>query len=229
MTAGNGSTRKRTGWRKAHGNAAKQGRTIVWETTPSDEQATAPEGATVAIERASHGKFTSAGAAEAARRRWELADLPDYAEFELALVPLDDWKPFDVIRRANYQQELDDIVDRTGGASRRVKKILRGWAYLGASAEYWAAVFQTTGDPHADERAERRYKAASIEGQKAWDAACAEADVRLKANPGKAADAARKAFSRPVAPTLPTPAQNAPAGPIGGLNGQSVGGGANGP
>lgn len=166
--------------RKAHGNAAKGGSQIVWESTPTDELRPLAAPATARAPRRSDGRFTSESAAEAVRRRHELAKLPDFAEFEFRIVAAEDWQPFETLRRANYDRVVREIEELTGACSRRVRAVLRGWAFLAAAAEYHAAVFASTCDSKSDDRAERRFRAASIELAKAWDFARLDAESRPK-------------------------------------------------
>jgi hypothetical protein len=184
------------GWRKAHGTAAKGGQTHVWETPPSDEQRSAPEGAAVPINRRQNGTFTSDGARAAGRRRAELAKVPDFIEGELDFVPAPDFVPFDQARRGLLAGCGGEIFQATGGASRRVWAILRGAAWLTSLGEFWATTAAKTGDGKAADRAANYLSRASVEYQKAWDAACVEADGRREANPEAANADAIATFSR---------------------------------
>jgi hypothetical protein len=164
--------------RKAHGNAAKGGATVVYETPPSDEVRPVPVGAADPIQRREDGRFTSAGAAAAARRRADLARLPDFAAGELDFIPTEAFAPFDAARRELTRQSGTDLATTTGGLSRAVWTIVRGACWLTSFAEYWASVAAQTGDPEAAERASRLFQKASIERVKAEDLAAREAAAR---------------------------------------------------
>lgn len=166
--------------RKAHGNAAAGGATVVYETPPIDELRPVPAGASDPIERRKSGQFTSAGAAAAARRRADLAKLPDFAQSELDFIPTDDFAPFDAARRDLTRQTASDLASSTGGLSRGVGTIVRGACWLTSFAEYWAVVAARTGDPEAAERAGKFFQKASIERVKAEDLAAREAAARPK-------------------------------------------------
>jgi hypothetical protein len=218
-------SKRRTGWRKPHGNAAKLGASLVWETPPSDEQRPAPEGASVAIGRRSNGTFTSDGARVAARLRDELAKLPDFAEGELEFAALPAFQPFDAARRGLLSGCGSELFTATGGASRRVWAILRGAAWLTSFGEYWATEAARTGDGKAADRAASFLSKASVEYQKAWDAACVEAEGRKAANPGASHAAALAAFSRPAPVTKPAaPAALDTTGTPSPLNGTELNG-----
>lgn len=167
--------------RAAHGEAAKHGATIVYETPPTDELRPVPPGAAAPIERRPDGSFTPAGAAAAARRRAELAKLPDFAAGELDFVPHAEFAPFDAARRELTRTTGSDIATSTGGLSSAVWTIVRGAAWLTAFAEYWATVAASTGDADAAERAGRFFQRASIERVKAEDLAAREAAARPRA------------------------------------------------
>jgi len=66
--------KRKSNWRSAHGNAAKGGQTLTWETPPSDEQRTAPDGVAAPIERRGNGTFTAEGAKAADGRRAAMSD-----------------------------------------------------------------------------------------------------------------------------------------------------------
>jgi hypothetical protein len=172
-------------YRKAHGAAARGGQTVVWETPPSDEQRTAPDGASAPIERRSDGRFTPDGARAAARRRDALRERPDFAERELTYVPAEAFAPFEDARRGLLLGTGGEIFEATGGASRRVWAILRGATWLTAFGEYWATEAAKTGDGRAADRAAGLLSKASVEYQKAWDTACAEAGERGNRVPGQ--------------------------------------------
>lgn len=167
-------TRRRT----AHGRARELGASIVYETPPVDELRAVPEGAADPIARREDGTFTAAGAAAAARRRADLAKLPDFASGELEFIPVTDFAPFDDARRELTRATGIDLATATGGLSRSVWTIVRGACWLTSFAEYWAIVAARTGDPDAAERAKRFFQAASIERVKAEDLAAREAASR---------------------------------------------------
>ncbi len=180
-------TRRRT----AHGTAAEGGATIVYEVPPVDELRPVPAGAADPIERREDGRFTSAGAAAAARRKADLARLPDFAEGELEYIPTEDFAPFDEARRDLTKLTGTDLATATGGLSRAVWTIVRGACWLTAFGEYWAVQAAQTGDPDAAERAAKFLARASIERVKAEDLAAREAQARRTRNPG---EANRRAF-----------------------------------
>jgi len=188
----------RTGWRTPHGRAAKLGQTLVWETPPSDEQRTAPEGAAAPIGRRGNGTFTPEGARAAARLRVELGKRPDFAEGELEFVPAPAFAPFDAARRELLTGCGAEFFKATGGCSRRVWAIARGAAWLTALGEFWATEAAKSADGKAADRAAVLLSRASVEYQKAWDAACAEATNR------EPDDSDDDTFKRKSAPALPT-------------------------
>jgi len=176
--------------RSAHGNAAKHGAVTVWEATPSDEVRTAPSGAAVPQAPRDEGRFTPESAREAARRRWELEGLPNFADGVAPwMPPSDELRPFDGARQDTFLQRWDEFTRMTGPVSSGIGTKLRGWAAMHAGAEYWAAKFFATGDPTAFELMVRGFKAASTAEDQARDAAAWEADARRKANPTSARDA----------------------------------------
>jgi hypothetical protein len=155
----------------------------VYETPATDELRSVPPGAADPIDRRCDGTFTAAGAAAAARRRAELAKLPDFAEGELEFIPVAAFAPFDDARRDLTRQSGTDLAAATGGLSRSVWTIVRGACWLTSFAEYWATVAAKTGDPEAAERASRFFARASIERVKAEDLASREAAQRPRTNP----------------------------------------------
>lgn len=90
--------------RRAHGRARELGQTTVYEATPTAALRPVPGTAADPIDRDSAGRFTAAGAAAAARRRADLAKLPDFAEGELEF---------------RHAQRVVRIVRRVYGAVRR--------------------------------------------------------------------------------------------------------------
>lgn len=169
--------------RAAHGRARELGTTVVYETPPTDELRPAPAGAADPIARREDGTFTPAGAAAAARRRADLAKLPDFAEGELEFIPAPAFAPFDDARRELTRQCGLDLAQSTGGLSRSVWTVVRGACWLTAFAEYWATVAAQTGDPDAAERAARYFSRASIERVKAQDLAALDAQGRVPTAP----------------------------------------------
>jgi hypothetical protein len=167
--------------RTAHGNAAKHGATVVFETTPTDELRPAPEGSAAPVERRENGTVTPEGAAELARMRWEAAKMPDFAERELDVVPAEDFAPFERARREYLSHRRKELHESTGGVSAAVGGTLRGEAWLVALGEYYATVAATTLDGKAADRAAKFLQGASIERAKAWDLAVLEATARRDA------------------------------------------------
>lgn len=164
--------------RSAHGHAATLGQTIVYETVGTSELRPVPVGAADPIERRQDGRFTAAGAAAAGRRRADLARQPDFAEGELAFIPVEDFAPFDAARRELTVSSGSDLATNTGGLSRSTWTIVRGACWLTAFAEYWAVVAAKTGDPDAADRSGRFFARASVERAKAEDMAAREAKSR---------------------------------------------------
>jgi hypothetical protein len=165
--------------RKAHGNAANGGATIVFEVPPTDELRPAPAGSAAPVERRGDGTVTPQGAAELARMRWEAERMPDFAERELDVVPADAFAPFDRARREYLSHRRQELHTATGGVSAGVGGTLRGEAWLVAIGEYYATVAATTLDGKAADRAARFLQSASIERAKAWDLATLEARARV--------------------------------------------------
>jgi hypothetical protein len=153
---------------------------VAFEVPPTDELRPVPPGAAAPIDRRGNGTFTPEGAAAAARRRAELAKLPDFAAGELEFIPAEDFAPFDAARRELTTESGRDLAASTGGLSRSVWTIVRGACWLTSFAEYWATVAARTGDPEAAERASRLFQRASIERVKAEDLAAREAAARPK-------------------------------------------------
>lgn len=171
-------------WRRAHGNATKVGRQRdrVFEVTPDGVQPV-PPGAAEPHGRRPDGTVTAEGAAMLARRRWELDRMPDFGDSAAPwLPPAADLAPYDQARRELLVQRRDEIAKMTGGVSSGVGAALRGWAYLHAAAEYWAAKF-FAGDANAFEPMTRAVKAASAEDARVRDAAAWEAKSRPQLSP----------------------------------------------
>lgn len=168
--------------RAAHGRARGLGASVVYETPPVNELRPLPAVVAAPIEHRANGTFTPQGAAAAARRRWELAERPDFAARELDYIPTPDFAPFDDGRRELTSQTGSDLARITGGLSRAVWTVVRGACWLTAFAEYWAVQAARTGDPEAAERASRFFQRASIERVKAEDLASREAAARPKSS-----------------------------------------------
>lgn len=164
-------------FRTAHGNARKGGQTVVFETAPDGLRSVAP-GSGEPLERREGGKFTSAGAAAAARRRHALAKVPDFAKGELGLIPFEGFEPFDEGRKGLLAAKAGEIVQATGEADTGVMATLRGWSWLVAFAEYYAHQAATAGDAEAATRARMFFKDASIELAKAWEFARVACEAR---------------------------------------------------
>jgi hypothetical protein len=168
-------------FRTAHGASRAGGETLVFEAVPDGMRSVEP-GSAEPLERREGGKFTSAGASAAARRRHELAKVPDALRGELALVPFEGFEPFDTGRKDLLAAKAGEIVEATGAADVGVMSVLRGWSWLVAFAEYYAHQAATTGDAEAAGRARQFFKDASIELAKAWEFSRVAADSRPKLN-----------------------------------------------
>lgn len=155
-------------FRSAHGTAKQSGAELVFEAVPDGLRPAEP-GSAEPLERRSDGKFTSAGAAVAGRRRHALAKTPDFAKGELALVPFEGFESFDAGRRGLLAAKAGEIVSATGQADVGVMATLRGWSWLVAFGEYYAHQAATTGDAEAASRARQFFKDASIELAKCWE------------------------------------------------------------
>lgn len=165
-------------WRATHGALAATGQTVVAEPV-ADGVRPVPPGAAAPVERRDDGTVTPAGAAELARRRWELAKLPDFNDSTAPwMPPADALAPFDDARKDLLTQRRGEVTGLTGAVSAGVGAQLRGWAYMHAAGEYWAARFFATGDPEAFTNMTRAFKAASTEDAKLRDAAVWEAKAR---------------------------------------------------
>jgi hypothetical protein len=164
----------------AHGNAKANGQTVVFEAVPDGVRDAAPVAA--APLAGSQGKrFTSESAAYAARRRWELAKVPDFAKRELEFTPTDDFKPFDEGRRELLIAKAGELLAMTGGeVGAGVMTVVRGYSWLIAFAEFYAVRAAKTGSDDDADRARRFFKDASIELAKAHELQRAEAAARPK-------------------------------------------------
>lgn len=164
--------------RSAHGNAAKLGAETVWESTPSDEVRALPPGSAAPHGAREDGRFTSESAREAARKRWALERMPDFSDGTAPwMPPSEELKPFDDARQDLLLQRWSELTV-TGSVGSGVGAKLRGWAAMHAGAEYWQAVFFSTGNPEAYDRMVRGFKAASTAEDQARDAAAWEAQAR---------------------------------------------------
>jgi hypothetical protein len=162
----------------AHGNAKANGETMVFEAVPDGVRPAEPPPA--ASQDAPTGKpFTSESAAYAARRRWELAKVPDFAKRELEFTPTEDFKPFDAGRRELLLAKAGELVGMTGGdVGAGVLTVVRGYSWLVSFAEFYAVRAAKTGSDDDADRARRFFKDASIELAKAHELARAEAAAR---------------------------------------------------
>ncbi len=161
-------------WRTAHGNQARRGKNgKVWESVPDGVRAVEPACA-APIERDPAGRFTRRGAAAAARRRQELAKVPDLAKGELAFIPTEDFAPFDMHRRELLSTRMSEVVTATGSASSGVMTSLRGYSWLVAFAEFYAQRAAKTGSDADADRSRRFFKDASVELAKAHELARVE-------------------------------------------------------
>jgi hypothetical protein len=161
--------RKRT----IHGKAARRRTGTTWENTRSDEVRAAPRGAGEPPAPRDNGRFTRESAREAAKRRWYLANRPDFGDGVAPwMPPADALAPFDQARQDLVLQRWDELTQApTGPVDSGVAAKLRGWGAMHAGAEYWAARFFATGDPVAYELMLRGFRAASIAEDQARDAA----------------------------------------------------------
>jgi hypothetical protein len=92
--------------------------------------------------------------------------------------PSTELAPFDVARKDLLLQRWDELSTLSGGVSSGVGAKLRGWSFMHAAGEYWAAKFFATGEPESFERMTRAFKAASTAEDQARDAAAWEAAAR---------------------------------------------------
>lgn len=105
--------------------------------------------------------------------------MPDFGDgAEPWMPPADELAPFDHARKDLLAQRRDEIATTTGAVSSAVGAKLRGWAYIHAAGEYWAAKFFATGKGEFFEYMVRAFKAASTETDKADDQAAREARAR---------------------------------------------------
>ena len=172
--------RKGTGvgsFRSAHGEAAKGGSTVVFECVP-DGMRPATNAVADPIATDAAGRFTSEGAATAARRRWELAKVPNFAERELEFIPAESFKPFDKARRDLLSVRISELVTQYGHCSPGTVTVLRGWAWMVSFAEYFATKAAREDSSGFADIAAKHFKNASIELAKAHEFARVEAAAR---------------------------------------------------
>jgi hypothetical protein len=161
-----------------HGAAAKvEGASLVFEAVPDGVRAAPPIAAVPQAPR-DGGRFTSDSASEAARKRWELAKQPDFARRELEFVPTEEFAEFDAGRRDLLERRSAEETTRTGACSSGTMTTLRGYTWLVAFAELYAARFAKAGNDDDADRARKFFKDASIELAKSMEIARAEAASR---------------------------------------------------
>lgn len=159
----------------AQGRQAELGETMRYSAVPDGVHDAEPVPA--AAHAASGGRpFTSDTARDAARKRWALDRVPDFAERELDYIPAPDFAPFDQARRLGLEVRRAEVF-RTFDAPLTVgvSAVLRGWAWLVSFAEFYSVRAAKTGSEEDAERAARFFGKASIELAKAHDLARAEA------------------------------------------------------
>jgi hypothetical protein len=165
--------------RTAHGALADTGVLTTWESTASDEVRSAPPNASAPVDRRDDGTVTAAGAAELARRRWEAARMPDFGDKAAPwMPPTAELAPFDAARKDLLLQRWDELSTMCGRVSSGTGAKLRGWSFMHAAGEYWAAKFFSSGDPDAFDRMVRAFKSASTAEDQARDAAAWESAAR---------------------------------------------------
>jgi len=169
----------------AQGRQAELGETMRYSAVP-DGVHDAPPVDTAAQQQPDGRRFTSETARAAARKRWALDRLPDFAARELEFVPLPEFEPFDQARRIGLEARRAEVF-RTFDAplSVGVSATLRGWSWLISFAEFWSVRAAKTGDSEAAERASRFFQRASIELAKAHDLARAEATAHPRQSPAE--------------------------------------------
>src|SRR4051812_42540407 len=129
-------------WRKAHGNAARGGETLVFENAHEDPARPVPEGVGLAIARDGGGRVRSS---EAARDLAKLRKaVPDFVRRDLVCLP--EFSPYDRQRRAWTRQRVAELHMQTGGASRGVGARARAAGWGVAFGEYLASKAAETGD-----------------------------------------------------------------------------------
>jgi hypothetical protein len=158
----------------AQGEQARLGETMRYSAVP-DGVHDAPR-----VDAAAHAApggrpFTSETAREAARTRWALERVPDFATRELEFTPAADFAPFDAARRIGLDARRAEVF-RTFNApvSVGVSSVLRGWAWCVSFGEYYATRAARSGSDDDADRSARFFQRASIELAKAHDLARAE-------------------------------------------------------
>jgi hypothetical protein len=164
----------------AHGTLASTGETLAFESVPDGVRPAEPVDAAPQVNPGGR-PFTSDTAREAARRRWELAKVPDFARQELEFTACDTFAPFEEGRRGLLDARAAEMM-RTFGFSPSVGVMttLRGYSWLHAFGECAAVEAAKTGDAEHADRARRFFKDASIELAKAHELMRAEAAARPK-------------------------------------------------
>jgi len=162
----------------AQGRQKEQGQTLRFSAVPDGVRPAEPQDA--APQPEGTGKpFDSESGRQAARRRWELAKVPDFIQRELDYVPTADFAPFDEGRRGLLDLKRAELVAMTGSAvGSGVLTVVRGYSWLISFAEFYAVRAAKTGSDDDADRARRFFKDASIELAKAHELARAEARPR---------------------------------------------------
>jgi hypothetical protein len=190
----------------AHGRQAQLGETLTFAAVP-DGVRSAPALPAAPEPPRTQGRFTAGpagSAASAARRKAELAKVPDFARQELEFTPTADFAAFDRARRDILAGKLDELerTFRTGPTpqpcSSGVASVVRGWAWLVAFAEYYAVRAAKTGSTDDAELARKFVKDASIELAKAHELMRAESAAR-RADPRASLFAQQQEFQRQLA------------------------------
>ena len=97
--------------------------------------------------------------------------------------PLAELAPFDDAREDLLLQRWEELTAICGQVSSGTGAKLRGWSFMHAAGEYYAARFFATGDPQAFECMVRAFKAASVAEDQARDACAWESSSRPRENP----------------------------------------------
>jgi hypothetical protein len=180
----------------AHGTLASTGETLAFVAVPDGvrpAESVSPDPLT----QTQGKRFDSATGRLAARRRHELAKLPDFARKELEFTPKDEFAPFDAGRRALLEAKAAELVSMTGGTvGAGVMTVVRGYAWLVSFAEFYAVRAAKTGSDDDADRSRRFFKDSSIELAKAHELARAEAAAR-PTDPQAAHRALEAAFGAP--------------------------------
>jgi hypothetical protein len=164
----------------AQGRQKEQGQTLRFSAVPDGVRPAEPQDA--APQSACTGApFDSESGRQAARKRWELAKVPDFARQELEFTPTEDFKPFDAGRRELLMAKAGELVAMTGGdVGAGVLTVVRGYSWLISFAEFYSVRAAKTGSDDDADRARRFFKDASIELAKAHELARAEAPAARK-------------------------------------------------